>query len=103
MHASLATKPCPEFNFCHKFSILVLGPTQSGKKPILFNKFWNIIVSCTKSKRVLAFFGTTINGKNRYEKLNVSRKKHLVKFERGVAKLSEDLSEINPRYNRSSF
>ena len=28
---SLATKSCPEFNFRHKFSVLVVGPTQSGK------------------------------------------------------------------------
>ena len=35
---SLATKPCPEFNFRHKFSLLVVGSTQSGT-PILSNKF----------------------------------------------------------------
>ena len=29
--ASMLTKPCPEFNFCHKFSLLVVAPTQSGK------------------------------------------------------------------------
>ena len=28
---SLATKSCPEFNFRHKFSLLVVGPTQGGK------------------------------------------------------------------------
>ena len=28
---SLATKSCSEFNFRHKFSLLVVGPTQSGK------------------------------------------------------------------------
>ena len=33
-------------------------------KRILSNKFWKTIVSCMKSKRVFAFFGTTINGKN---------------------------------------
>ena len=27
----MVTKPCPEFNFRHKFSLLVVGPTQSGK------------------------------------------------------------------------
>ena len=29
--AALATKSCPEFNFRHNFSLLVVGPTQSGK------------------------------------------------------------------------
>ena len=33
-------------------------------KRILSNKFWKTIVSCTKSKKVFAFFGTIINGKN---------------------------------------
>ena len=28
---SMATKPYPDFNFRHKFSSLVVGPTQSGK------------------------------------------------------------------------
>ena len=29
--ASLTTKPYPEFNFRHKFSLLAVGPSQSGK------------------------------------------------------------------------
>ena len=29
--ASMATKPYPEFDFRHKFSLLVVGPTQCGK------------------------------------------------------------------------
>ena len=37
-------------------------PHKAGKH-ILSNKFWETIVSCMKSKRVLAFC-TTINGKN---------------------------------------
>jgi polynucleotide 5'-kinase involved in rRNA processing len=28
---ALTTEPYPEFNFRHKFSLLVIGPTQSGK------------------------------------------------------------------------
>ena len=47
---SLATKSCPEFSFCHKFSLLVVDLTQSGKTYFV--------------QRVFAFFGTTINGKN---------------------------------------
>ena len=31
VRASLTTKPYPEFNFRHKFSLLVVGPSQSGK------------------------------------------------------------------------
>ena len=29
--AFMVTKPCPEFKFRHKFSLFVMGPTQSGK------------------------------------------------------------------------
>ena len=36
--ASMVTTPYPEFNFRHKFSLLVVGPTQT-KKTILSNKF----------------------------------------------------------------
>ena len=32
--ASMVTKPYPEFNFRHKFSLLGVGPTQSGKTNI---------------------------------------------------------------------
>ena len=60
---SLATKSCSEFNFRHKFSLLVVVPHKVGKR-ILSNKFWKTNVSCMISKRVFAFFGTTINGKN---------------------------------------
>ena len=35
---SLATNPYPKFNFRYKFSLLVVGPTQSGK-PISSNTF----------------------------------------------------------------
>ena len=50
-----------------------------------------------KSKRVFAFFGTTITGKN----VTKSSKKlgKSIRFERGVSELSEDLCEINARYN----
>jgi septin family protein len=62
--ASLTTKPYPEFNFRHKFSLLVVGSSQSGKtyfvEQILEN---NLIVYEDRSKDVSAFFDATINGK----------------------------------------
>ena len=72
--ASMLTKPCPEFSFRHKFSLLVVGPTQSGK-----TYFVQQILEC-------------------YEKLKTSLGKS-IRFERGVPELSEDLCEINARYN----
>ena len=41
--ASMITKPYSKFNFRHKFSLLIVGPTQSGKR-ILSNKFWGTMV-----------------------------------------------------------
>ena len=49
-------------NFRHKLSLLGVGPIQIEKN-ILSNRFWNTIVSCTKSKKVFAF-GTKTSGKN---------------------------------------
>ena len=37
--ASLPSKSYPDFNFRHKFSLLVVGPTDKVEKPILSNKF----------------------------------------------------------------
>ena len=61
--ASMLTKPCPEFNFRHKFSLLVVGPTQSGKTYFVQQilKYNRIVYEEQKSIRIL---GTTINGKN---------------------------------------
>ena len=97
IHASLATKPCPEFNFRHKFSVLVVGPTQSGKTYFVQQilKHNRIVYEEQKS---ISIFGTTINGKECYEKLKTSFGKS-IRFGRGVAELSENLCEINPRYN----
>ena len=63
---SLAIKSCPEFNFRHKFSLSVVGPTRTKRENIFCPtnfKTQSYRVS-VKSKRVVAFFGTTINGKN---------------------------------------
>ena len=38
--ASMLTKPCPEFIFRHKFSLLVVGPTQSGKTYFVQQILW---------------------------------------------------------------
>ena len=94
---SLATKSCPEFNFRHKFSLLVVGPTQSGKtyfvQQILENN--RIVYEEQKSIRIFWYYN---QWQECYEKLKKSLGKS-IRFERGVPKLSEDLCEINPRYN----
>ena len=95
--ASMLTKPCPEFNFRHKFSLLVVGPTQSGKtyfvQQILENK--RIVYEEQKSIRIFWYYN---QWQECYEKLKKSLGKSIL-FERGVPELSEDLCEINVRYN----
>ena len=53
-----------------------------------------------KIKKAFAFFGTIINyiWQECYEKLKKSLGKS-IRFKRGVPERSEDLCEINPRYN----
>ena len=94
---SLATKPCPEFNFRHKFSLLVVGPTQSGKtyfvQQILQHN--RIVYEEKKNIRISWYYN---QWQECYEELKKSLGKS-IQFERGVPELSKDLCEINPRYN----
>ena len=95
--ASMVTKPCPEFNFRHKFSLLVVGPTQSGKTYFVQQilKHNRIVYEEQKSIRIFWYYN---QWQECYEKLKKSLGKS-IRFERGVPELSEDLCEINARYN----
>ena len=95
--ASMLTKPCPEFNFRHKFSLLVVGPTQSGKTycPTNFGKQSYIVYEEQKSIRIFWYYN---QWQECYEELKKSLGKS-IRFERGVPELSENLCEINLRYN----
>ena len=93
---SLATKSCPEFNFRHKFSLLVVGHTQSGKtyssvQQIL--KHNRIVYEDQKSIRIFWYCN---QWQECYEKLKKSLGKS-IRFERGVPEVSDDLCEINAR------
>ena len=95
--ASMLTKPCPEFNFRHKFSLLVVGPTQSGKTYFVQQilKHNRIVYQEQKSIRIFWYYN---QWQECYEDLKTSLGKS-IRFERGVPELSENLCEINPRYN----
>ena len=95
--ASMVTKPCPEFSFRHKFSLLVVGPTQSGKTYFVQQilKHNRIVYEEKKSIRIFWYYN---QWQECYEKLKKSLGKS-IRFEGGVPELSEDLCEINPRYN----
>ena len=90
---SLATKSCPEFNFRHKFSLLVVGPTRSGKTYFVQQILENnpIVYEEQKSIRIFWYYNQR---QECYEDLKTSLGKR-IRFERGVP----ELSEINPRYN----
>ena len=94
---SLATKVYPEFNFRHKFSLLVVGPTQSGKTYFVQQilKHNRIVYEEQKSIRIFWYYN---QWQECYEDLKTSLGKS-IRFERGVPELSENLCEINPRYN----
>ena len=94
---SMLTKPCPEFNFRHKFSLLIVGPTQSGKTYFVQQilKYNRIVYEEQKSIRIFWYYN---QWQECYEELKKSLGKS-IRFERGVPELSENLCEINPRYN----
>ena len=93
----MLTKPYQEFNFRNKFSLLVVGPTQSGKtyfvQQILVHN--RIVYQEQKSIRTFWYYN---QWQDCYEELKKSLGKS-IRFERGVPELSENLCEINSRYN----
>ena len=95
--ASMLIKPCPKFNFRHKFSLLIVGPTQSGKTYFVQQilKHNRIVYEEQKSIRIFWYYN---QWQECYEDLKTSLGKS-IRFERGVPELSENLCEINPRYN----
>ena len=78
----MVNKPCLEFNFRHKFSLLVVGPTQSGKtyfaQRIL--KHNRIMYEEQKSIRTFWYYN---QWQECYEKLKKCLGKN-IRFERGV-------------------
>ena len=69
-----------------------MGPTQSGK-----TYFVQQILKYTKAKEY-SHFSHHNQWQERYKELKKSLRKG-IQFERGLPELSEDLCEINPRYN----
>ena len=74
-----------------------MGPTQSGKTYFVQQilKHNRIVYEEQKSTRIFWYYN---QWQECYEKLKTSLGKS-IRFERGVPELSEDLCEINPRYN----
>ena len=74
-----------------------MGPTQSGKTYFVQEilKYNRIVYEEQKSIRIFWYYN---QWQEFYEKLEKSLGKS-IRFERGVLELSEDLGEINARYN----
>ena len=53
---SMGTKPYPVFNFRHKFSLLVVGPTQSGKTYFVQQILENNRISYEEQKSIRIFW-----------------------------------------------
>ncbi len=93
----LKTEAYPEFKFRHKFSLLVVGPTQSGKtyfvqqilesKAILFEK--------SRPMNILWCYNQHQNCYDAMKRKFGSK----IYFFRGLPKFSDNLEEIDPKVN----
>ena len=97
----MATTPCVGFIFRHKFSLLVVGSTQSGKTYFVQQilKHNRIVYEEQKSSPLFWYY-------NQWQKCFEDSKKFLgkgIRFERGVPELSKNMNEINPRYKNISI
>ena len=88
----MLTKPCPEFNFRHKFSLLVVGPTQSGKTYFVQQilKHNRIVYEEQKSIRIFWYYN---QWQECYEELKTSLGKS-IRFERGLHFMNAYYKEI---------
>ena len=94
---SLATEPYPDFMFRHKLSLLVVGPSQSGKTVFVEQILTRdrIVYETNKPRRILWYYS---QWQDRYEALKSAIGKD-IKFFRGLPTFQEDLREIDPKYN----
>ena len=93
----LDTKAYPEFKFNHMFSMLVVGPSQCGKTHFVEKVLTeNCIHYPNKKKKQIFWFYN--QWQPRYTSLQ-STLGDEIQFTQGLPDLSEDLHEINPKFN----
>ena len=92
-----ATEPYPEFMFRHKFSLLVVGPSQSGKTVFVEQILTTdrILYETNKPLRILWYYS---QWQDRYEAMKSAIGRD-IEFLRGFPNFREDLREIDPKYN----
>ena len=93
----LESKAYPEFMFRHKFSLLVVGPTQCGKtffvEKILTTD--RILYESKKPRRIWWYYS---QWQDTYKVMQSSIGKE-IQFFRGLPEFKEDLREIDPKFN----
>lgn len=94
---TLSTEPYNDFKFRHKFSLLVVGPTQSGKTYFVQQILENNSIKYEDNKPIRIFWYYN-QWQQRYDVLRESLGR-IIEFEHGLPELSDDLHEINPKYN----
>ncbi|XP_020907582.2 uncharacterized protein LOC110245632 [Exaiptasia diaphana] len=93
----LVTEPYLDFKFRHKFSLLVVGPTQSGKTHFvqqILEKDW-ILYGTSKKRRILWYYTQWQNG---YQIMKGMFNKE-ISFHQGLPNFTEDLREIDSSFN----
>ena len=93
----LETKPYPDLKFNHMFSMLVVGPSQCGETHFVEQVLTKSCIKYPnkKPRRIYWFF-------NQWQPRYTSLKSALcdeIQFTQGLPELSEDLHEINPKFN----
>ena len=94
---SLETEPYPDFMFRHKFSLLVVGPSQSGKTAFVEQILTKnrIFYEAKKPQRILWYYS---QWQERYQAMKSAIGKD-IHFYRGLPNFQDDLREIDPKCN----
>ena len=93
----LDTKAYPEFKFNHMFSMLVVGPSQCGKTYFVEELLTKPCVNYPNKKlRKIHWFYN--QWQHRYKSLQLALGDD-IQFTQCLRELSEDLREINPKFN----
>ena len=93
----LQMTPYPDFKFNHMFSMLVVGPTQCGKTYFVEQLLTKNCIKypSKKSTRIYWFY-------NQWQRCYATLQRTLgdeIEFAQGLPDLSEDLREIDPKFN----
>ena len=93
----LETQAYPEFKFQHMFSMLVVGPSQSGKTYFVQQLLTKNCIEYPEKKPVQIYWFYN-QWQPRYDEIKQTLKKK-IQFTPGVPELSEDLHEISHEFH----